>query len=40
MGFGSPTKYLQLDVNKVVGGQDAWDQAVEHASQKYQDRIV
>ena len=28
MAFGKPTKYWQLDVNKVQGGLNVWDQGV------------
>nr|CAG4641307.1 EOG090X0GY7 [Eulimnadia texana] len=35
MGFGNPTKYLQLDVAKVPGGVSAWDKAVAEASEEY-----
>lgn len=35
MGFGWPTRYLQLKPNKVAGGADAWDLAVRDASDEY-----
>nr|CAG4642888.1 EOG090X0GY7 [Evadne anonyx] len=35
MAFGSPTKYIQLEINKVPGGVTAWDRAVHEASEEY-----
>lgn len=39
MGFGWPTRYLQLDVNKVEGGAESWDDAVQKASTEYGKRM-
>ncbi|XP_026328089.1 transmembrane protein 222-like [Hyposmocoma kahamanoa] len=36
--FGKPTKYWQLTPNKVHGGQDAWDGAIDDASNIYSKR--
>ncbi|KAG7270914.1 hypothetical protein CRUP_000273 [Coryphaenoides rupestris] len=39
MGFGRPTKYWQLDVDKLCGsGASAWDKAVFDASEEYKCR--
>ncbi|XP_070768640.1 transmembrane protein 222-like [Enoplosus armatus] len=39
MGFGRPTKYWKLDVDKVCGnGAAAWDKAVHDASEEYKCR--
>uniref|UniRef100_A0A3Q2PLB7 Transmembrane protein 222a n=1 Tax=Fundulus heteroclitus TaxID=8078 RepID=A0A3Q2PLB7_FUNHE len=39
MGFGRPTKYWRLDVDKVCGnGAATWDQAVHDASEEYKCR--
>ncbi|XP_051922670.1 transmembrane protein 222-like [Hippocampus zosterae] len=39
MGFGRPTKYWKLDVNKVRGnGAATWDKAVYDASEEYKSR--
>lgn len=35
MAFGKPTRYLQLDVDKVSGGTESWDRAVRQASEEY-----
>lgn len=35
MAFGKPTRYLQLEVDKVSGGAEAWDRAVREASEEY-----
>jgi len=35
MAFGSPTKFLQLEINKVPGGVSAWDRSVQEASEEY-----
>jgi hypothetical protein len=40
MGFGNPTKYLQLDISKVPGGVLAWDRAVQEASDEYKSHVV
>lgn len=40
MAFGWPTRYLKLDVNKVVGGVEAWDRAVRSASDEYNNHVV
>ncbi len=40
MAFGKPTKYWQLNVDKVVDGQSGWDDAVKHASDIYMHRMV
>uniref|UniRef100_F1LCP5 Transmembrane protein 222 n=2 Tax=Ascaris TaxID=6251 RepID=F1LCP5_ASCSU len=39
MAFGWPTRYLKLDVNKVVGGVEAWDRAVRSASDEYNNHV-
>ncbi|MEQ2183222.1 hypothetical protein GOODEAATRI_030559 [Goodea atripinnis] len=40
MGFGRPTKYWRLDVDKVCGnGAATWDQAVHDASEEYKCRL-
>lgn len=39
MGFGWPTRYLQLDSSKVEGGASAWDDAVQKASTEYTKRM-
>lgn len=39
MGFGWPTRYLVLDENKVEGGRNAWDDAVDKASNEYCKRM-
>ncbi|KAM8869544.1 transmembrane protein 222-like isoform 2-T2 [Spinachia spinachia] len=39
MGFGRPTKYWKLDVDKVCGnGAATWDKAVHDASEEYKCR--
>ncbi|KAJ3598333.1 hypothetical protein NHX12_001844 [Muraenolepis orangiensis] len=39
MGFGRPTKYWKLDVDKVCGsGPATWDKAVYDASEEYKCR--
>ncbi|XP_067094593.1 transmembrane protein 222-like [Osmerus mordax] len=39
MAFGRPTKYWQLDVDKVCGsGSAAWDKAVSDSSEEYKRR--
>ncbi|KAJ8407020.1 hypothetical protein AAFF_G00292960 [Aldrovandia affinis] len=39
MAFGKPTKYWELDVNKVcASGSNAWDIAVHDASEEYKRR--
>uniref|UniRef100_A0A914SI57 Uncharacterized protein n=1 Tax=Parascaris equorum TaxID=6256 RepID=A0A914SI57_PAREQ len=40
MAFGWPTRYLKLDVNKVVGGVEAWDRAVRSASDEYNNHVI
>ena len=40
MGFGDPTKYLQLDISKVPGGVSAWDRSVHEASEEYKSHMV
>lgn len=40
MAFGDPTRYLQLSVDEVVGGREAWDKAVDYASETYSQRVV
>lgn len=43
MGFGNPTKYLQLDVSQVTQAGDKnenWDRAVFDASEEYKRRMV
>lgn len=40
MAFGQPTKYWKLGVDKVVDGQQGWDEAVKHASDIYMHRMV
>ena len=40
MAFGKPTRYIELDLDKVPGGQRQWDRAVKEASDIYTGRIV
>lgn len=46
MAFGLPTRYLQLDLNRVSTTQNSnnvrniWDKAVEQASDEYKKRMV
>ena len=42
MAFGRPTRYLQLDVDKVPNGnkKEAWDRGVTEASEEYKMRMV
>lgn len=46
MAFGLPTRYLQLDLNRVSSTtssnsvRSAWDKAVEQASDEYKKRMV
>lgn len=46
MAFGRPTKYLQLDLNRIPTTSDStnvqaiWDKAVEQASEEYKKRMV
>lgn len=40
MAFGKPTKYWKLDINKVNGGIEAYDEAVQKASDVYVSRMV
>lgn len=46
MAFGLPTRYLQLDLNRVSSTQNSnnvraiWDRAVEQASDEYKKRMV
>ena len=40
MAFGSPTKFLQLEINKVPGGVSAWDRSVQEASEEYKSHAV
>jgi Protein of unknown function (DUF778) len=39
MAFGRPTKYLPLNPNKVMGGQNEFDEAVSKASVVYGTRM-
>lgn len=39
MGFGWPTRYLELKLDYVEGGAEAWDDAVEKASTEYSKRM-
>lgn len=39
MGFGNPTRYLQLSEDKVEGGRKAWDESVDKASIEYTKRM-
>lgn len=39
MGFGWPTRYIQLNEDKVEGGRKAWDEAVDKASNEYSKRM-
>ena len=32
MGFGWPTRYIMLDVSKVEGGNESWDESVSKVS--------
>lgn len=46
MAFGLPTRYLQLDLNRVTTTNNSdnvraiWDKAVENASDEYKKRMV
>jgi hypothetical protein len=46
MAFGLPTRYLQLDLNRVSTTSNSnnvrtiWDKAVEQASDEYKKRMV
>lgn len=42
MAFGRPTRYLQLDLNRVSlnNARNQWDKAVEQASEEYKKRMV
>ncbi len=46
MAFGLPTRYLQLDLNRVSSTSNTsnvrniWDKAVEEASEEYKKRMV
>ncbi len=40
MGFGNPTKFLQLDITKVPGGVNSYDRAVHEASEEYKSHMV
>jgi hypothetical protein len=46
MAFGLPTRYLQLDLNRVSttpnsnNTRSIWDKAVEQASDEYKKRMV
>lgn len=39
MGFGWPTRYLVLDIEKVSGGAEMWDEGVQKASTEYSKRM-
>lgn len=39
MAFGRPTRYLQLDPGKAVGGEKGWDHGVIQACDTYKKRI-
>ncbi|XP_054288093.1 transmembrane protein 222-like [Macrosteles quadrilineatus] len=39
MAFGNPTKYWQLDPDKVTGGAAAWDRAIAEAAEVYKGRM-
>lgn len=46
MAFGRPTRYLQLDLNRIPTTMSSsnletiWDKAVEQASDEYKKRMV
>lgn len=40
MGFGWPTKYWQLSLEKVSGGASTFNEAIEIASNEYNSHIV
>lgn len=40
MAFGSPTRYIVLNLDHVDGGYVVWDKAVKEASDIYTGRIV
>lgn len=40
MAFGWPTKYWKLNINKVIDGQQGWDDAIRQASDIYMQRMV
>ncbi|XP_071109697.1 transmembrane protein 222-like [Haliotis cracherodii] len=39
MAFGNPTRFWQLDLEKVRGGKESWDKAVADASEEYKHRM-
>jgi len=40
MAFGDPTKFLLLEISKVPGGVNAWDRAIQDASEEYKSHMV
>jgi hypothetical protein len=40
MGFGKPTKYWQLNPQRVRGAAELWDRAISDASEEYKTRMV
>ena len=40
MAFGRPTKYWQLDPDRVAGGTNTWNEGVNKASEIYMNRMV
>lgn len=40
MAFGRPTKYWQLDSDRVAGGRNTWNEGVSKASEIYMNRMV
>jgi len=39
MAFGKTTRFLQMQLDRVIGGQEAWDTAVYQSSQEYKNRM-
>ncbi|XP_053201669.1 transmembrane protein 222-like [Panonychus citri] len=39
LGFGDPTRYLQLDPHQVNGNKEAWDEATDYACEIYSSRV-
>lgn len=39
LAFGRTTRYLELSLDRVSGGQEAWDRAVYEASEEYKGRM-
>lgn len=39
MAFGNPTRALKIDIGKLPGGAQRWDDAIEEANQVYRGRM-